>query len=409
MSAEAARAVGRLDGGEHLPTVEVAAFTRERVERVMLVSVGSGCAAIGAQAFFVALSDDSVHQPWCVGLLLLAFVPLALMVASSLFGRFVRTASIGFMAAFTLVLVEWPLATLGATETATQPWVYYLLNVATVAAVLVLRMSLQIVVTIGIPVLYAAVRLAELGFAPAAWLSAGLDVLYALILGSVLLTLAWMFRSAASDLDERRVSAVSSYARAAGVAASERERVAVAALMHDSVLAALIAAARADTPREQDLAVTMAREALTRLANTERDSSEGSDAPVGVRTLIDSLASALPPGVTVASVRRGDGPLVPGRVARALVLAATQAISNAVAHADAVGLRVEVVSRSWPASVTVNVSDRGPGFDMDAVPADRLGIRASIIARVTAFGGRAMIDTGPNGTTVTLEWREGGA
>ena len=79
-----------------------------------------------------------------------------------------------------------------------------------------------------------------------------LDVSFALILGGVILTLGWVFRSVAANVDETRARAVASYAQAAAADAAEQERVAVAALMHDSVLAALIAAERAETPRERD-------------------------------------------------------------------------------------------------------------------------------------------------------------
>ena len=98
-----------------------------------------------------------------------------------------------------------------------------------------------------------------------------------------------MFRSVAANVDETRARAVASYAQAAAADAAEQERVAVAALMHDSVLAALIAAERAETPRERTLAVAMAREALTRLANTEQDAGEGSDEPVGVDVVADEI------------------------------------------------------------------------------------------------------------------------
>jgi signal transduction histidine kinase len=43
--------------------------------------------------------------------------------------------------------------------------------------------------------------------------------------------------------------------------------------------------------------------------------------------------------------------------------------------------------------------------DFDAIEADRLGIRGSIIARMSAVGGSADIRTGSHGTTVTVSWR----
>ncbi|MFM9745664.1 hypothetical protein ACKI2C_49770, partial [Streptomyces brasiliscabiei] len=82
----------------------------------------------------------------------------------------------------------------------------------------------------------------------------------------------------------------------------------------------------------------MAREALTRLANAEKDALEGSDEPMDAVALADDIEkSARDFGVELVVVRRvQEGtPRVPGRVARALVLAAMQAVANAVQHADA--------------------------------------------------------------------------
>ncbi len=395
---------------EGLSTPAVSAFTRERVERVMSVAVGIGCVALGIQAFFMSLGDPDTPPAWHVALVTVAFVPLVVMVVAFFAARAIAIFAWTFVICYVLVLVAWPYATAGTHPPAdAQPWVYFLINVATVAAVLAMRMPFQIAFTIGVPLLYGAVRLIQLGAPPEAWVPVALDVSFALILGSVLLTLGWAFRAAASTVDERRIRAVDSYARAAAVTATERERVAVAALMHDSVLAALLAAERADSPREYDLAVSMAREALTRLANTDRDVGEGSDSPVRVEAIAAGLPSVLADhGLDDRSVRAQidvGAPEVPGRVARGLVLAATQAISNAVEHVNAVGLEVSVVAQAFPGEVTVTVSDSGEGFDMEGVPLDRLGIRASILARVTAFGGTAHVESGAGGTVVTLRWR----
>jgi len=50
------------------------------------------------------------------------------------------------------------------------------------------------------------------------------------------------------------------------------------------------------------------------------------------------------------------------------------------------------------------VTDRGPGFDPDAAPADRFGVRESILGRMQRAGGTARIAAGPGGrgTSVTL-------
>jgi signal transduction histidine kinase len=391
----------------------IASFTRERVERVMAVSVAIGFLALGAQGFFASLGAPDVRPEWLLPLQLITFVPLVLTVISFFSGTAVKTFGTIFVGAYVLVLLLWPMATQGSDTAVTfQPWIYFLVNVATVAAVIVMPLRIHVALTIAIPVLYGTVRMFEAEFAPDAWIAVTLDSSYSLILGSVLLMVGWTFRTAASTIDERRARAVSSYAQAAAVNATERERVAVAALMHDSVLAALIAAERAETPRERDLAVSMAREALTRLANTDRDVGEGSDAPVPPESIVDGIRAVLVETGADADVRTDlhpETPAVPGRVARALVLATAQAVSNAVEHAGAAGLTISVDGRPAPAGVAITVRDAGRGFDIGAVPADRLGIRASILARVTAFGGEAVVDSDESGTRVTMVWRSGAA
>ncbi len=393
-------------------TEEPGSFTQTRIERVITLLVGPGCLALGAQAFFAAFGPGDEAPGWHLPLVACAFIPLAAMVIACAFGRFARTFSGIFAVAYLAVLALWPVATIGGPvpSPTENPWIFYLINVATVAALVAFPLPLQVAWTVAAPLLFGLVRLVQANFEPDFVLPVVLDVSFASILGAVLVTLVWMYRGIAANVDETRTRAVASYATAAASEATERERVAVAALMHDSVLGALLAAERASTPRERTLAVSMAREALMRLANAEKDSLEGSDEPVDATQLADDIESAAHEiGVDLAVLRRvQDGtPRVPGRVARALVLASMQAVANAVQHAEARGLSVELNGYVDPGSVAVRVRDAGQGFDLSAIPEDRLGIRGSIIARVTAVGGRSDIDTGPTGTTVTLEWESG--
>jgi signal transduction histidine kinase len=51
----------------------------------------------------------------------------------------------------------------------------------------------------------------------------------------------------------------------------------------------------------------------------------------------------------------------------------------------------------------VFVRDRGQGFDPAAVPEDRLGLRESVMARMTRAGGTARVRSEPgSGTEVSL-------
>jgi len=97
--------------------------------------------------------------------------------------------------------------------------------------------------------------------------------------------------------------------------------------------------------------------------------------------------------VKIEVVAVGDGPL--DEPSAALVAAAREALFNAARHApDApVSLFVEVDDRR----VAAYVRDRGPGFDLAAVPADRRGVTDSIVARMVRHGGHATVRTAPGG------------
>lgn len=381
-------------------------FSRERVERILALVVSVGCAILGFQSLFHAIGSTQETPTWNLVLSVVTFGPLALMIVAGVAGRFYRAPAAVFAIVFPLVLVVWPLATAGREGgAAAEPWIWYLLNVATVATALVFPLRLQYVWCGLVPVLYGVVRLIQIGVDGASVILVSRQVVYAIILAVVMIMIGWMLRLLAERLDRTREEAVRSYAAAAAADAVEQERISVAALMHDSVLAALIAAERASTPRERDLAVGMARDALTRLANADREAEEGPDEPVDPAFIVDGLRRAaaehdldLDLRVTVDP----RAPRLPGRVARALVLAADQAIVNAVEHADAVGLHVDVSADDR--RVIVRVVDTGTGFDVQSVPEDRLGISGSIVARTAAVGGQALVRSSRRGTVAELRW-----
>lgn len=381
-------------------------FTGTRMERILAIVVAIGSTALAAQALIAAVHGLSHADAAHIVMLVVVFAPLAAMLVACLVGRGVRTFSGLFAVAYVLALAAWPTVVDHADKSAgDQPWIFFLVNVGVVAAMLAFPLRLQFVWAVGVPFVYGYVRLVQGGFSREFWVTTAFDVSFTLILGVVIISLGWMFRSVAAGVDEARGQAVASYSTAAATAAAEEERVAMSALMHDSVLAALIAAERAENERAKELAVAMAREALTRLANTEAAvAQEGSDEPVGTAQIVVELRRALSElGADAIVEERGGIGLIPGRAARALVLAARQAIGNAVTHANGRGLHI-IVEGHGDEGIGVTVSDTGPGFDVGAVGADRLGIRASIFARMAGVAGTADIRSDEHGTTVTLVW-----
>lgn len=383
-------------------------FTGRRMERILATVVAIGSAVLGTQALIAALTTVSALDTPRIVMLLVVYVPLVAMLLACVIGRGVRVASGGFAVLYTAALAAWPFVVDRSRAVADQqPWIFFLVNVGVVAAMLAFPLWLQFLWAVLLPFVYGYVRLAQGGFAGDFWMTTAFDVSFTLILGVIIISLGWMFRSVAAGVDDVRGRAVSAYAAAAAAAAAEEERVAMSALMHDSVLAALIAAERAEGERARDLAVVMAREALTRLANTEAAvAQEGSDEPVATAQIVVELRRALSEiGADAVVEERGGVGLVPGRAARALVLAARQALGNAMTHAGGRGLHI-VAEGHGDDGISVTISDTGPGFDLDHIGEDRLGIRASIIARMAAVAGTAEISSDDRGTEIVLGWEK---
>ena len=104
-------------------------------------------------------------------------------------------------------------------------------------------------------------------------------------------------------------------------------------------------------------------------------------------------------GVAVETVAVGDAPLDPA--AEAVLAAAREAMTNAAKFGG--GSTVDVFAELSPERLNVFVRDRGPGFDLAQVPADRRGVRESIEGRMRRHGGRATITSAPgSGTEVEL-------
>jgi signal transduction histidine kinase len=388
---------------ESISAVDLGRFTSSRVERAIEVVVGFGCSLLGAQGLAAAVGGAETADALHPVLELFVFVPLGLMIVACFTGRAVKL----FAALFSLVgvvgIAVWPIVHHSPVSGQEQPWIFFLLNVITAATLLAFPLVWQIVLVVFVPLEWLVVRLVQSTGAPFDVPLFLLEASFALVLGSIVVTLGWLFRRVAATVDRRRAEADASYAEAIAADAAEQERLAVGALMHDSVLSALIAAARGHSSRERLLAVSMASEALTRLADAEQDASMGPEGPVSLVVIAQQLqrvAEDLGVTITVPAPEVA----VPSDVARALAMAGVQAITNAVEHAGGTGLAASITATDDPPRVQVTVSDCGSGFDTSKVPDDRLGISASIMARMAAVRGRAAVDSGRDGTTVTLTW-----
>ena len=180
-----------------------------------------------------------------------------------------------------------------------------------------------------------------------------------------------------------------------------QERAELAAHLHDSVLQTLaLVQRRADDPREvTQLARRQERELRAWLAGqdpTRADAATTSLAQALERAAADVEAAHRVP-IEVVTV--GDLPL--DSRGEALVAAAREALTNAVKFAPDSPISAYLEVEEGRARVFVR--DRGPGFDPENLPADRRGVRESILARMDRHGGSARVHSSPGaGTEIEL-------
>ncbi|RYF19332.1 MAG: hypothetical protein EOO77_10415 [Oxalobacteraceae bacterium] len=186
-------------------------------------------------------------------------------------------------------------------------------------------------------------------------------------------------------------------------AATETERIRTDALLHDTVLAALLTAVTHQAPER---ASSMAREALNIVSSTNIDQDTQ---PVAVRFGLawSSIAAdlALSPDTVRFTLTGMEAVKLPPEASDALISATIQALTNSVRHAGTTTTRTVVGSGLTDGGIHITISDDGQGFDLKTVPQERLGVRVSILERIRHVGGTAHIRSSPGkGTMVTLEW-----
>lgn len=173
----------------------------------------------------------------------------------------------------------------------------------------------------------------------------------------------------------------------------------MAAHLHDSVLHTLALIQRSGSAPADVVAMarTQERELRAWLQGRPLPSEEAET----LSAAIEGVAARVEGGqqASVESVVVGDCPL-DDRV-RALVLAVHEAAVNAARHSGEA--RVSIYVEVDGDGVTAYVRDRGRGFDVQAVPEDRRGIRESIVGRLRRHGGGADISSTPgSGTEVRM-------
>ncbi|WP_120338175.1 sensor histidine kinase [Cryobacterium soli] len=183
-----------------------------------------------------------------------------------------------------------------------------------------------------------------------------------------------------------------------------QHRVAVrnAALIHDTVLNQLAVLATSATGTLHDSLRSAIRIDLEKVVQQPAPVPGTQPNPPHASPLHAAVLDATTRGLEVSTTGRlSDVLLLDTARSTAVGLAVRQCLQNVEEHSGV--LAVEVVVLPSNGELMVMISDGGTGFDADSIPADRLGLRNSVTARIGAVGGTAAIWSAPGiGTSVVL-------
>lgn len=384
-------------------------LSRVRVERAIARSAAGFGVAFFLQSIGAILDQaPNLSRTWLISIVSALVVSLVIAGIASIRGRALASSNALFPLVYLVALISWPFAVIEVAAAPTSSfWLYFLLTVATVMATLALPLLWATVYLFAAPILYGIVRVTPAGGGVSIELAL-LDSIYAILLGGFVTIVATILRGAARAVDRAQATALERYGHAVREHATEAERVQVDAIVHDSVLTTLLTAARAYTAESKELAATMAGNAIGFLRDAVavgRDAEALVSGPA-LASRIEAATSKMSPAIriSVSDVRASSIPLT---AAEALFSAAVQAVVNSLQHASDDATRWVEIRGDDTGRVTVEVGDSGPGFAIDQVPTERLGVRVSILERVTSAGGRAEIISAPDtGTLVRLSWPE---
>ncbi|MDM7890442.1 sensor histidine kinase [Curtobacterium caseinilyticum] len=211
----------------------------------------------------------------------------------------------------------------------------------------------------------------------------------------------------------RRIQSIGTAHRAERQASeTEAQRRQGARLLHDTVLATLTLLAHSGVGvSEQAMREQAAEDA--RLLRHLRLGATPQPQQSGDYSLTREEESPL--GQTLESVKQrfgrmglevswhGTGQvLLPSNVLDAFLLALGECLENVRRHAGVGEAHVTIVHDQE--TVRAMVTDSGVGFDLEAVSAERLGFKESVVSRLREVGGDAKLFSAPgSGTTVVLE------
>lgn len=381
-----------------------------QIQRIMARFVGGGYVAYLLVAIPEIAPTAQLVASWFTPVgLILSFAPGIVLLGYSFRRQFdpqtllvlVYTCSAGYVLANLAWLLAWEHVAVGMERVT---WLMNFSGLPSLAIVLArpIREALGHLV-LGATVNAVIVRLGRVG-------EVDFDVVM-LALWSVAFTAAYLLGVGMAvrtgrTLDRARAGAYRAVADTAAIAARDAERARFDALIHDRVIATLLAAVAA--PGDMRLA-GQASSALAELDGMGQPQPGDRFPRDEVIARIRAAVAVVDDAIAVLADSHAVAPeqSYPADAVRAVNEAVAEAVRNSVRHAGPGGSTVVHLDLATN-EISAAIIDDGVGFDPDAVPAERLGIEVSIRQRMaTIGGGSAQVHSVIGaGTTVRIGWRD---
>jgi signal transduction histidine kinase len=341
--------------------------------------------------------------------LLLAFGPGVALLAVSFvppFRRFIAplamACAVGYLAASALWFVAW-----SGTDVAAErvSWLMSFSGLPSMAWILVRPIREAVVVLCASSAI--AARITDVARADVIESNVVIETVFPIAFTLSFMLAAGQVVRTGALLDRTRASAIAAVAESAAATARSAERERMNALIHDQVIATLLAATVV-APDEEKLG-RQARIAVAELESAAGQSRRsvteysGAEAVARIRGAASAIDHSVP--VVVEQDDRARTAAVPAAAVDAFVEATGEALRNSLRHAGSGADRM-IVIRSTVDALFVSVTDDGVGFDPGRVPPERLGIEVSVRRRVASVMGawtRLRAEPGA-GVTVQMGW-----
>ena len=379
-------------------------FAVRRVDRTIARSIASSAIVIVfLQALPKAFEQASIIHPlWLwLGVLSVGGIQVAQLIMAWLGKSIVPLYLAMFLTMFVLTLT-WPIQLVAPLRQGDMPWIWWLLAIAGLNSFGALQAKYAFIGATALSLMWLLLSQTS-AYGPRDFIVALQDTALAYFFGTLLGMLLIALRQQTAKVDAQLDLKAQLAAETASAKALEAERSRMNALVHDSVLTALLLGAGAQTADELATARRAAVNALERLTD---DGSAVNAVEVPADRFFDALAEAARQEAQdlVVVIEVPQALVIPANVAQALTEATLQAVTNSVRHAGTVSHR-ELRLSSTDSRIKVVIKDDGRGFRESRVPKSRLGVRLSIRARIADAGGRVAIQSQPGqGCTIAITW-----